>query len=394
MLQLCQELYKILIANSAQGKFRLTFAPDQAGITERYFSVNEDQHIEIVCFKKTYISIFEECHNYFFTNGYKNSKCKRNGLTMFQQITNEEPPLYQAPLDMNTYVATIGLLLTTPENKTAINLYLDSVLYKLNDFSGLTNYKAAILQEEATLVGRLLTSSNNKLNKSSSLWCLYRKLYLLLRDAAGTIDYITIFVCSASRHFSNYYCWETVRWFYDVVPTELAKMELFSATKIFCLQNTRDSSSWSALAYMICQKKAKIDFNWHDSIRLQNSLKCGLNFRQIPPGFDVDIEGVACDIAHSINTLTIQDWPPFLCLLSALNALPKNGTLSFLTSWKEEVQAFETVCGPVTFKRRNPIVPINVSNDLMLFRKSKNVGFKKRFLDCLPSQSCKTDSNC
>lgn len=62
---LCKELYQILTIDSNAKVCRLTFAPNQPGLEEPFFILQESTGIEIVCFKNTYLSIFKEAHSYF-----------------------------------------------------------------------------------------------------------------------------------------------------------------------------------------------------------------------------------------------------------------------------------------------------------------------------------------
>lgn len=73
-LPICKELYRILISNPDHNDYKLTFAPDQETIKERYFLERVNESIEVVCFKTTYLSVFKECHDYF--TGIDTSNCK------------------------------------------------------------------------------------------------------------------------------------------------------------------------------------------------------------------------------------------------------------------------------------------------------------------------------
>lgn len=75
---------------------------------------------------------------------------------------------------------TVGFLLTTPENKTVYNVHEDLLKRYFQDNSVLVI--PDLLVKEVRLIQRLC-SSNNRINKSSSLWILYRKLFVLSLDA-------------------------------------------------------------------------------------------------------------------------------------------------------------------------------------------------------------------
>lgn len=260
---------------------------------------------------------------------------------------------------------------------------MDYLIKHLREFDTNKTLRAQFLRREILLVGRLLTCSNNRLNKSSSLWCLYRKLYTLV-SATDTcsLDFIPVFIVSACRHFSNYYCWNTARWFFDVIPA-FQKRELFLATKAFCFQNSRDSSSWDALAYMINQKEEKKVFNLDDYKRLQNCLNCQTNSRVEPSWLDLDISPLIFEISSYISALTIDEWPPYLCLLRLLSFFPLVLENIPFVEWQEEVLSFEKRYKTIEFIRRNPLTPLCVSDDILLTRKARSLGFKKRFLKSL-----------
>lgn len=240
-----------------------------------------------------------------------------------------------------------------------------------------------LLHKEIILTGRLLTSSNNRLNKSSSLWCLYRKLYILSKSFKREIeDCVSIFINSASRHFSSYYCWTTARWFFDVMPIP-EKKTLVNATKKFCFQNYRDSSSWNALSYMICQQTTKSMFNLHDFERLQNNLGLIGDLLENPGYLQLNADSFFSEIINFIDTVTIVEWPPFLCLLTIAKAFPEINLSWLITKWRKEIKHFEATYGRIEYLRNIPLVPDGFSDDLIVTRTAKHLGYKKRLLECL-----------
>lgn len=61
----CSELYCLLSNNFDNRVCRLTFAPDQSDVVTKFFLSEDENSVEIVCFKTTYLSVFKEAHHYF-----------------------------------------------------------------------------------------------------------------------------------------------------------------------------------------------------------------------------------------------------------------------------------------------------------------------------------------
>lgn len=122
-----------------------------------------------------------------------------------------------------------GLLLTTNDNHHLINQVslTDPLLPKYLTF--------------------LLTSNISKINKSSLLWLLYKKLLCV-----GSLEHHQVWdtiIVSATKHPNNYYCWEFARFFFNWClihdkPLQLDKIELF------CKSNVTDNSAWCFLGYL------------------------------------------------------------------------------------------------------------------------------------------------
>ncbi|CAI4045059.1 Ecm9p SKDI_11G2160 [Saccharomyces kudriavzevii IFO 1802] len=358
-LPLCKEFFEKITTHLEHDNFKLTVARDQPSIALPYYLDKNAHHIELVTFKSTFLSLFQESHTYF------------NGTLSDQKLNYV--------FDENIYFMTIGLLLTTPENKTIHNIHEQLLRKYFQDNSILSIPNLFV--KEVRLVQRLLCSSSNRINKSSSLWILYRKLYVLSLGAKTPVfpDFCFLFNSSASQHFSNYYCWNTARWFYDNSTFD-KKKELFDLTKRFCFQHIKDCSSWSTLAYMVCQQKLKNVYNIHDFQRLTSSFdlqikpnKADLDF-QIP-GADV----FPRELVEWIDNTYVADWPPYLCFLqiTELNLYPGISIDSVLSTWKTQVQIFEEKCGCIKLKNNAPVVPEQFTSDLLISVNFVHFGYKK-----------------
>ena len=161
--------------------------------------------------------------------------------------------------------------MTTAEHKTVINIHEDAVLGIVD-----ANYNEdtkSFLLNEFVLIKRLLTSSRNSINKSSSLWWWLRKLFVILvsRGYATTKQLTATIISAITRsgtlHFANYYCWNTAKWFFDVLElqrepeAQSARDELIESIKRFCFSHLSDCSSWSTMAYIFSQQLDYCNFN-------------------------------------------------------------------------------------------------------------------------------------
>lgn len=282
---------------------------------------------------------------------------------------------------INAYILTLGFLLATPENRSALNLH-EKAFYELL-WCGSSFESSEILRKELTIIERLLTSTNNRINKSSSLWCIYRKLFIVSREVnlEGS-KYVTVFIQSASRHFSNYYCWAALRWFFDVVSlTE--KEKLFEATETYCFQNIKDASSWSALSYIVCQQSKRSCFNVSDYERLVRQLDLPQSTIDDPVWLALDTGRIAKDIITTIDTAFVAEWPPFLCLLAILNEFPNTISPSILEKWSQDISSFENKHSSIYLLRNNPSVPASFADDLLKSSCVRHLGYKKLFLQKL-----------
>lgn len=279
------------------------------------------------------------------------------------------------------YISTLGFFLATPENRSALNLH-EKAFYELlrrsNDFESLK-----LLKQELAIVERLLTSTNNRLNKSSSLWCLYRKLSVISKVLNfENPNLISVFIHSGNRHISNYYCWNSVRWFFDVVSlTE--KDRLFEATQMFCFKNIKDASSWSTFSYMVCQQSKKSCFNLTDSERLGKHIGLKESHVGNPGWLVLNVETVAKRILNLIDTASAADWPPYHCLLAIYNEFPKAVTPVIPPSWSEDIIIFEKKHKAICLLRNNPLIPKEFADDLLISSNFRHLGYKKLLIQKL-----------
>lgn len=274
--------------------------PNISDSTEPFVIVNDDNKVEIICFKRTVIKIFLECHDY----------C--NSLELLR------------PDDQ--YLFTMGLLLSTTENRSALNLHKKLV----------SNLDASCLDRELRFLERLLSSNYPKLNKSSSLWEFYKQMYAKFKNALGFNVWQT-FTLSCEQHFANYYCCNFIRWY----STQLSDSErgllvrnLFS----FAKQHVSDPSIWGALGFMI------------DKNTVENAI-----------GF--------------IDALPVTNWCPFITILE-YSSRDKSTADKLRLRWKKS---------SIEFDRGSPVIPEDVANDLNALSTFMNDAFKTLLLQKLES---------
>ncbi|SMN17737.1 similar to Saccharomyces cerevisiae YKR004C ECM9 Non-essential protein of unknown function [Maudiozyma saulgeensis] len=370
-LPYCKNLYDYLIKWGDFLSFKLEFSPDQPGFEGQSFFINEDtqnQTVELVCFKSTFLKVFAEAHNNF--NKYVSHSI-------------------ESPIDWDVYYMTIGYLMTTPENKTILNLHEDCVLKLLSQSPDRMDF----LTKELLVTQSLLTSTRNSLNKSSSMWYWYRKLYILFGQHTAVSDetllmkWIPTFKNSAELHKCNYYCWNTVRWFFDIVPSLKVKTDLFEMTKEFCFKHVSDCSSWDTLGYIVSHQQENNKFNFKNYTFLQKRYQSNKNLNTsvnlTPPAsmaLTLDIESIINELVRYIDLLPVKDWTVFVCLSRIINSSKISLDNHIRKCWLDQISKFEDRQGSISYKNMNPIVPLSKMDDLTISNQVLHFGWKKRFL--------------
>ena len=372
-LRCCKELYDNLTDWRGHLSLKLEFAPDQPGFEDKLFFTNEDSNnntMELVCFKSTVLKLFIEVHNYldeFILKGKKSTD------------------------RWDMYYMTLGYMLTTPENKMILDIHEDCILTLISQSINANE----ILKKELLFVQTLLTSTRNSLNKSSSMWYLYRKLYILMdQNNIGCEElllqhWISTFENSAELHVSNYYCWNTLRWFFDVIPSYHVKKTIFGMTKSFCLKHVSDCSSWDTLGYISCQNKDESSYNidnYHflikrysnDQSNYDRSNSASRDFRR----FIIKPQPLVDEITSFIDSLLIKDWTVFICLLR-ITITHNLHNLNFIQIWRNDIKSFENRHGQVELKNGMPLVPNEEKDNLSVSNGFLHYGLKKVFLSRL-----------
>lgn len=359
-LERCRELFRLLTEGPPDLDTKLTFASPQPGYDASFFVDNRpiENIREVVCFKPSFFSIFMEAHNYF-----------QNKL--LPRAANSD--LYKS------FYCTVGLLLTTPENKTNLKRHEALLLTLLNDkHCKLTD----LLNKEIKLVKAMLSCSNNRLNKSSSLWFFLKKLYVLSKKF-GTDDNRTImsvFIMSASQHTSNYYCWNTSKMFFDIF-VEKEQLKMLQQTEDFCFKNAKDCSAWSALGYMLTQNINRLSDNRTQFLRLCDNFGFSFDFSR-KDWIEIDHSKFADKLRTYIDKMVVIEWPPFLCLITVVKSVLGKDCI-FHDEWIQSVRDFEEKNGVIMLFNNNPEIPVNFEDDIVMSRTFYNIALKKKYLSLL-----------
>jgi hypothetical protein len=255
--------------NRAYSERRLQFAPrNSAYETHRspFLYTSENDVLEIMIFKRTIGQMVQECHP--ILESYLASSQKFPYVLHDEEVDELDDPKTLVLL----YYMTVGMMVTTHENHTVIRIHDEIVMKILENpaavFSDLLLDPTRFIYGELNYLQSILNSNNSKLNKSSSLWTLFKKLFIYCNDhriiMEGMAD--TFFADTALRaaelHFSNYYAWNCLRFFCDVCKLQknserykvmIDKIEQFAYT------HHTDSSAWSCLTDCICLNKKGLE---------------------------------------------------------------------------------------------------------------------------------------
>lgn len=379
-----EELVTLLSNTKFYDTFKFVIIPQVSENGNRFELFQEDNQVEIVCYKSTFLSLFKECH--IFLKKFVPDMQFKTYLD-----TNVNP--------FSFYQITIGLLLTTTENKTNINMHSDVFFALLNKLKS-HNERIDFLSKETFIITRLLTCSSNKVNKSSSLYIWYRKLFILWQGYVSEhtdnkIDKLLLtsklFIDSGKQHFANYYSWNTSRWIFDNMESLKSKELFINAIKSFCFQNLSDCSSWDTLSYMICQYKVRNVYHIKDFDRLKGILVGRASERKVV-WLQMDLSKLVQNICNHICRCNIKTWPPFLCLLRIFSVYSNELTdkiSQIKNEWLEDINVFESKFGKIELY--NGFTPVINSgehdNDYLRNESILHLGQKLVFLNKLSGKS-------
>ncbi|AMD21813.1 HFL043Cp [Eremothecium sinecaudum] len=339
--KLTELLYQNIVLEDHK-EVRLRVYADQVGCPPIMVD-SGTSHIEVICFKKTFLKIFTECHS---------------KLTELLD--------HNSNLELDVYLGTIGLLFTTFENRTILNLHESLFLDMVNSIDGDKS-----LRKEIRLVEALLSSNLSKLNKSSSLWLWYKKLVVLQREKNFNSEIQVVKTClaSAELHPSNYYSWNMLRWYCDIVREENNRDHIFHNIRKFAFSHLKDISAWEMLSHFYLG-------NWDYNASEYRRLAVRFNIHHCDKlGIQGEGEDITCKISTLITTLAdyidlceVSEWPPYLTLYKLIS-ITKPQSFEYLKKWEAQVQPY-----PNSEGRNNHV------NDILRLSKDKHMDVKKKFL--------------
>lgn len=204
-LKLCKNLHDLLVERQNEVQFKIVQIIPSIEEYENSgpFIVHTSSldTLDIGMTKKTYLQIFIEAHTYWhhlILPKKLHSEGKLKDL-----LTSE---LY------DIYFSTLGYLVTTNENHTIVRLH-ELCLLELEE-----KRDVSILELELKFLTCLVNSKLKRINKSSSIWFLIKKiaLRLIFSDLTNTQTQYKMLVDrtfkSIELHFANYYASSFLKW--------------------------------------------------------------------------------------------------------------------------------------------------------------------------------------
>jgi len=174
---------------------------------------------------------------------------------------------------------TLGILLVANDHHTVLNIHeriVNNILERNNinnetittsEFLFIDSKK--FLEKEFSFISLILNSNNNKLNKSSTLWHFYKKIFIYNQIYEIKLNpkwFIRTALYSCELHPTNYYSWNFIKTIYNWCQLnqnqeeeELTKF-ISNQVKDFCKKHTSDSAAWNCLADLSIYDKDSYDF--------------------------------------------------------------------------------------------------------------------------------------
>ncbi|ODQ77240.1 hypothetical protein BABINDRAFT_103797 [Babjeviella inositovora NRRL Y-12698] len=165
------------------------------------------------------------------------------------------------------YHATCILLLVTNDHHTILGVHKLIVYQMVAD--------PVFIETEFSLLQNYLLCNLDKINKSSTLWLMYKKVVVIRiangQDATSFLDSLLATIKgSGESHYQSYYAWEFCSWLSCLfrhlgstgVPEgpryETAVREIYAAVSEFCHSHPRDHSAWTCLGNVVMPSERKL----------------------------------------------------------------------------------------------------------------------------------------
>lgn len=371
-LLLCRRLNDIIIEmpNITSKIIQLIPATESASDPFTTFRTDENT-LDIGLTKKTYLSIFKEAHIFW-----------HNNLVPYAPNFEEYWHNDREKL-INTYYMTLGYLLTTNENHTIIKLH-ELTFWKIWKTS--PNSRQFLLSEFEILTV-LISSRLKRINKSSSLWLMVKKISIALifheimnAEVPGTIELYQVLVNrilkSCEIHFANYYASGFLKWCIrfnfilykntDSTPIRryMAEMNamILNGLVLLCHQKLTDVSLWTTLEVYLRESSRKLSSSEHtiDEYNLvidqlttlgkADLTKINALSEKVMPEFDVEdfqVQQINWLLKANCSALS-----PYVALITPLPVLSLETSLQLQTmisfaykNEKEQLNNFEETTG-------------------------------------------------
>lgn len=196
-LCLCQRVYDVL-GRSPQFTWKITELVLELELASGtgIETFEEGETLVVGMTKETYLAVFVEAHLFWHQNIAPNRK-----PGYLQRLAEEK--LWEV------YLVTVGYLLTTNENHTIVQLHYDVLMLLAKG-----NNRTLALAQEFELISGLVNSRLKRINKSSSLWFLMKKLTVdfVYQDAKLYNLLLQRAFKSLELHFANYYAANFINW--------------------------------------------------------------------------------------------------------------------------------------------------------------------------------------
>lgn len=200
MLLRIRQLHNTIINDHLVLKTILIIPSSECDLFETFSACGS---LEIGLTKSSYVALFIEVHTFW------HRQCMGKAPLVDRQLPDEV---------MDLYLMTLGLLLTTPENRPALNLHQDLVFL-------ISATDALFLERDFDIATCFLQSRLKRINKSPLLWFWIKKLTILLvlnnldshKQQLRFTTLVARTLASFRHHYSNYYAGSFLLWLCHVL---------------------------------------------------------------------------------------------------------------------------------------------------------------------------------
>lgn len=266
-LKLCKDLLSHFL-NGSEDTSKVIEIVEGLDVAGELAIHHGEDSMEIAMSKKTYLSLFIEAHN-----------CWNHEI--LGELKNDPKVAFSTDHFMKTFSALFGLMLTTNGYHTMLNFH-ESLVWKR--YAEEKDKK--FLMIDFDVVTSLLSSRLKRINKSSSLWFLCKKLTVfliydpLLKDEDATKIFhqlVNRVFSSSEHHFANYYAMDFLKWCIRMnyvflgmetnpkIRTMILRMNEYVLELLMnhCHMHITDTSLWTTLeVYCLCQNNSDTSLKW------------------------------------------------------------------------------------------------------------------------------------